>query len=161
MALRIKKFQNIAEANFVLQGGLIVGQLPATRAGRGNVGYLGLIGESLTFTSPADDHTFTQPAGGTAGILTFQDVVTQLEAGVVGLLVEKVGDRMGFRHSTPGTLITLAAADEPARAILGLANPPTSGAAHASQFVNADGLTDPFFVGMSADQSAIIVIINE
>jgi hypothetical protein len=162
MALKILKFRTMEEANYVLRGGLLGGVIPRVSTGDGvMLGYSGLIGAIITFTSPNDNHTFTQVAGEFPGTISFASVKSQLEAGVTGLAVDIVKGQIGFRHTSLGTNVSLGAVDQPARAILGLANVVTTGYAHTSQFINADGATDPFHVATSASQHGIFVVINE
>jgi hypothetical protein len=154
MALQILRFRTMEEANYVLRGGIIGGQLPQFRRA---IGYLNLVGNTITFTTPAGSHEFTQVATEVVGTISFAAVKTQLEANITNLLVDAVDGKIGFRHATLGTNVNIASADEPTRIELGFANED----AHVGQFINADGVTAPFLVSFSADQEGISVTINE
>jgi hypothetical protein len=107
-ALKIKKFRNIEEANLLLNGAVY---------GRAiGPGVDQLVGTTITGTK-----TFTQ-GGQYQGRLTFAEIKTQLEAAIANLRVLNLDGRIVFKHATPGTAVTLGAAVEPARALLGLPN---------------------------------------
>lgn len=110
----IEKYGSLDEANHLLNGSILGGEVKSE--------YIGLVGATITFTSPADSCTFTQPAGRVEGVLLFKDVKEQLETAIPNIRVESINGKLGIRHTTGGTEITLASANEPARAILGFPN---------------------------------------
>ncbi len=114
MALKILKFRNIEEANHVLSGGVMGGEIAAA-------GVADLVGKTITFTAPAGTKTFTQPAGNYQGLLLFKDIKSQLEGAVANLVVVLINGKIGFRHAS-GTAVTMAAVTETGRAPLGLPN---------------------------------------
>lgn len=112
MALKLKKFRNLEEANLLLNGALYGGKIGG--------GVDDIVGKTLTFTAPAGTKTFTQ---GTQyqGRLSFAEIKTQLETAIANLKVSNLDGIIVFSHAS-GTAVTLASADEPARLLLGLPN---------------------------------------
>lgn len=115
MPLKIKKFRNIDEANHVLTGGIVGGELKGG-------GVDDLVGKTITFSAPAGSKTFTSSSTQHVGRLSFADIKTQLEAAVTNLVVLMIDRKIAFRHATPGTAVALAAVDETGRVPLGLPN---------------------------------------
>lgn len=111
----IEQYSTLKEANLKIQGGIACGVTT-------NVPFEGLVGLTITFTSPAAACTFTQPSGTQPGQLTFADLKSQLETQVPNLEVLSFDNFLCFRHKLAGSAVTLAAAVEPARSILGLGN---------------------------------------
>lgn len=111
-ALKFRKFRNIETANLLLNG--------AVEGGAVGAGVDNLVGLALTFTAPSGTKTFTQ---GTQyqGRLSFAEIKTQLEAAITNLKVSSLDGKIIFRHAS-GTAVTLGAAVEPARVLLGLPN---------------------------------------
>lgn len=144
MALRTLRFGSTQEMDFKLNGGLVGKLVRNTR--------FPLAGLSLTFTTPADSHTFT--AGDSAEGLTFAEVKAQLETNVTGLSVTMVDGRVAF---STDTVVALAAPAEVARSILGF---PAAGAISGT-VVSAPGGSAPTFVQMFNDSSSICVMIDE
>lgn len=114
MALKVLKFRNIEEANHMLGGGIMGGELPAA-------GVPNLVGTTITFSAPAGTKTFTQPSGNYQGLMLFKDIKTQLEAAIANLQVRLINGKICFRHAS-GTVVTMAAVNETGRAPLGLPN---------------------------------------
>lgn len=112
MALKIRKFRNIEEANLVLNG--------AVYGGRVDSGVDQLVGKTITFTAPAGTKTFTQ-GGQYAGRLSFAEIKSQLEGAIANLRVHNIGGFIVFAH-TSGTAVSLGAVNETGRAPLGLPN---------------------------------------
>lgn len=112
MTMRIEKYGTLEEANLKMRGG-ITGGVPTNRP------FENLVGETLTFVTPSGSHTFTQPAGLLPGQLTFADIKSQLEGAISGLEVLSLSNKLAFSASG-GVPVSLAAAAEPARPILGL-----------------------------------------
>lgn len=150
MALKILKFRTIEEAEHMLGGGLIGVKNPSH--------FSGLVGQTITFTAPAGSKTFTEVAGQPPDMLTFPQVKAQLET-IANLKVLLVNGHVAFKHAG-GLAVTLAAVDQPARAILGLNNP-SGGAAISGQFVNPPGGSAPYVVSMCPDNHTIYVMIEE
>ncbi len=113
MALIFYKSASVDEMQLFVSGG-ILGSL------RKDAYYL--VGQTITFSSPAFAHVFTDPG---VGYLTFADVKSQLEGASVGFLVTLVDDHVAF--SKPGTAVALAALPETAREALGLSKAVTAG----------------------------------
>ncbi len=140
-AMKVYKFRDITEVKHFLDGGLLGGGVvfPA----------YGLVGKVITFVLPtAAACTFTAGADATGLSLTFKEVKTQLEAAVANLKVVNfsggVGGNIavGFIHATLAGAVTLAALNEPARAILGFAN----NAALTGKLYNPPGGAAPSFI---------------
>lgn len=138
----IYKYATVSEANFKMRGG-VVGGLPV------NTPFEGLVGLTLTFSSPAGSCTFTQPTGRHLGQMLFADVKAQLEAAIADLeVLTGVGNMLAFQNKTDAP-VSLAALDEPARLILGLPfneavtgqylNPPDGAAPRYLEFVSEYG----------------------
>jgi hypothetical protein len=111
----ILKYATLAEANYKLKGGLIGGKATSSP-------FEGLVGRTLTFSNPSGTCTFTQPSGKPLGQLRFADVKQQLEAAIADLVVSTVNDMIAFHAASTGMPVSLSAADEPARTVLGFAN---------------------------------------
>lgn len=151
MALRFLKFNTLFEANFVIRGGLIGGIVDR--------GVAGLIGTTLTFTTPAGAHTFVASItpGVTAGTLPFKEIKSQLEAAIANLVVEIVDSKIGFRHTVLGTNVALAAAASAAKSLLGF----KADAAATGKYLNGPTGPIPRAVEMSTSDQAITILIEE
>lgn len=147
-----REFQTTAEANYFVQGAIFGGADPAKS-------FAGLVGSTVTFTTPAAACTFTQPAGATsiAGLLTFADVKAQMEAAITGLKVLAFGKKIVFVQGTPAAGVALAAVAEPGRLALGLPN----NEAVAGVFLAKPGGTDPALVSVSDSNGRILVTYNK
>ena len=108
------KFRDLAEVQNYLNGGLL-----GTDVSKGVVG---LVGETLTFTSPVGSCTFVEGASPDRRLM-FADIKQQIEAAVAGIKVYQIGGQIAFIHSaTPVTLpIELAAGASHAKRLLGFA----------------------------------------
>lgn len=146
--LVIKKFANVDEANHMLKGGIV----------GGNAGgeFTGLVGNTITFTSPADSVTFTQPAGRTEGVMLFTDIKTQVEAQIPTIRAVIVNGKIGFVLATPNAAVTLASANEPARAMLGFPNQE----AISGQFVNNPGGSNPALVSVFVENGVPFITLS-
>jgi hypothetical protein len=113
--MQIEKYGTLEEANLKIQGGITGGVKTSDP-------FIGLVGNTVTFTSPAGSCTFTQPTDAVVGQLLFKHVKAQLEAAIALLEVVSIDNKLSFRHATNGSAVTLGAADEPARVRLGLGN---------------------------------------
>ena len=113
--IKLEKYSNFETANLAIQGGLCGGV-------RVDQPFVGLVGQTITFATPAGTCTFTQPAGVPAGQMRFTDVKDQLETAIADLLVLCMDNKLCLKHKTAGSAVTLAALDEPARTQLGLDN---------------------------------------
>ena len=111
--ITIQKYGTVIEANFKVRGGIVGGVKTSSP-------FTGLIGETVTFSNPAGACTFVAGAG-VSGQLRFAEVKAQLEAAIANLQVDTTDNAMiSFLHKTDGQEVSLAAAPEVARGILGL-----------------------------------------
>lgn len=149
MPLKIKKFRNLDEANHLLNGGIIGGELK-------NGGVDDLVGKAITFTSPAGTKTFTSSTTQYTGRLSFADIKTQLEAAIANLRVVMIDRRIAFRHAS-GTAVTLGAVNEGARALLGLPN----NVAISGTTYNGPGGTNPKVSLMQPQGDTVFVLTEE
>lgn len=108
------KFRDLAEVQNYLNGGLL-----GTDVSKGVVG---LVGETLTFTSPPGSCTFVETATPDRRLM-FSEIKQQIETAVAGVKVYQIGGQIALVHSvTPVTLpIALAAAPSHAKRLLGFA----------------------------------------
>lgn len=145
----IQRFGTYPAANHAMSGG-IIGGAPTDKM------FEGLVGKTITFTSPAGSKTFTQPAGTNLGQLKFSDVKAQLEGAIANLKVLSIDNKLAFGHATAGSSVTLGAVDEPARVILGLPNKE----AIAGRFLNAPSGTAPRFLEHVTENGAVSIAIE-
>jgi hypothetical protein len=134
---KILKFNSLDEYNHVIAGGIIGGKFDK------QIG--GLVGQTLTFTTPSGSKTFTAASAGTAdsGFLRFGDVKTQLEAAINNLKVSLIDGNIAFKHATAGTAVVMANNTEPAKALLGFKDATTiSGTAYAGASGTAPKVID-------------------
>jgi len=118
----IHKFRDVAEVQLYLNGGLLGVDV--------NKGVAGLIGTTLSFTSPAVGACLFVAGTAPDGKLLFGDIKTQIEAAVASVKVYQVGGQIALVHSAiPITLpVALAAAPSDAKKLLGFAqNTATAG----------------------------------
>lgn len=143
-----KKFEKLEEANFWCAGGIIGGANPS-----GEIS--GLVGQTITFSSPAGSCTFTEAASGNAsqGRLRFADIKLQMEAAIANLVVLAVGKKIGFKHATPGTACTMAAVSQGGRVPLGLPN----NAAVTGVVIAKTGGADPALANLVTENGAIYI----
>jgi hypothetical protein len=126
MALnRIYKFSDINEAQAFLNGAIIGRDISKG-------GVRGLVGQVLTFSSPAFAVTFTAvspaPINRDPYTLLILDIKQQIEAANGSILVQQLGGRIVFIERVPTSGVALAGNDEPAKAALGFdGNSPTVG----------------------------------
>ena len=108
----IHKFRDITEVQNYLNGGLLGTDI--------SKGVTGLVGTTLTFTSPAGAVTFVEGAN-SGHTLLFLDIKTQLETAIAAIRVYQIGGQIAFLHSaSPVTLpVVLAAGVSPAKYLLG------------------------------------------
>lgn len=113
-ALKLRKFSNIEEAQFFLDGGIIGG-------GKTVGGVYGLVGKDIEFSSPAASVTFVQGVDKQNNTLTFAEIKTQIETAITGSRVRSFGPdgAIGIIESTPSSGIALATTDQVAKALLG------------------------------------------
>lgn len=147
--MKIEKYGTLEEANLKIQGG-ITGGVPTSTP------FAGLVGEEITFSSPAGTHTFTQPTEQPVGLMSFKDVKTQLEAAITNLKVLTIDNKLCFKHATAGSAVSLAALDEPARRILGLGN----NEAITGRVLNGPSGSTPRFVEFVTENLAVYVAIE-
>lgn len=151
MTMRIDTYATVVEANHKIAGGITGGPLPNKGLGT----YKDLVGKTLTFTAPAGNKTFTQPAGKLPGEMSFQDVKTQLEAAIANLRVVPIDGKIGF-EDTAGASVTLGAVNEPARTILGFEN----NKAISGRFLNGPGGAVPKFWQMVAEFGQVYITVE-
>ena len=154
--IKIYKFRDIEECNIFMQGGILGGQIPLLSTG--GLGYEGIVGKTLQFTSPAAvTHTFI---AGTAagGALSFSDLKTQLEAAVSGLLVYQFGGQVVFIESSPsGGVLLKADNGAGANRYFGFdSNNDTAGVVYGSPY--GDGPTAPYWMTAYSDSNNMHVI---
>lgn len=147
--MEIEKYGTLAEANLKIQGGLATG-IKTTDP------FVGLVGETITFTSPAGSCTFTQPTGRVEGQMHFVDVKSQLETALSDLVVASVDNKLTFRHATAGSIVSLGVLDEPARVVLGLGN----GEAITGRCLNGPSGVAPKFVEFVTEDLFIYVAVE-
>jgi hypothetical protein len=150
--MKIEKYGTLEEANLKMQGG-ITGGVSTTSP------FLNLVGETVTFATPAGACTFTQPSDAVVGQLRFKDVKAQLEAAVADLIVVSVDNKLCFKHETDGSFVSLATASpvEPGRAVLGLGQ----GEAIAGRYLNGPSSTDlPRFVEFVTESLFVYVAVE-
>ena len=150
--IEILKFATVEEANFVIRGGLVGGA-------SANETFEGLVGLTITFSSPSFSHTFTQPTGTNPGQLRFSDVKSQLETAsssalVVGIFNKKIA------FSMTGAAVALPQADEVARLVLGIANTHGAGDAISGMFLNPPDGAEPRYLEFVSEYGAIYVSIS-
>jgi hypothetical protein len=133
MPIKIRKFRDIVEAQAFLDGGISGGQPQFP--------IYGLVGKAITLTAPNAAVTFVAGAD-PSGSLTFKEIKTQAEAAISGLRVLLINGSLWFINSTLAAAVTMAAADEPARALLGFAN----NKAYTGRLYAAPGGSAPAFI---------------
>ena len=147
-----KKFEKLDEANHWCAGG-IVGGADATHE------IAGLVGTTVTFTSPSGSCTFTEAASGNAspGKLRYADIKLQMETAMANLRVVTLGKKIAFKHATPGTVVSLAAVNEAGRVPLGLPNNEAITGIVIAKF----GGTDPSFQSLVTELGAVYITYNQ
>lgn len=153
MAFKTRKFSSSLEMDTHLNGGIICGNKKAAQ------GIEGLVGLDLTFTAPAGSVTFTQVAGrDNPDKLLIGDIIDQIGAvgALADLVVFAVDGAVAFKRATDGEVVTLAAAAEDSRVLLGLAK---SGAV-TGIYYNPD-TTVPYVCNISLNQGAWCVVTVE
>ena len=149
MTIKIEKYGSLEEVNHMLLGGIVGGQLP-------NSGLIsGLVGETITFTSPAGSHTFTQPSDAAAGLMRFKDIKSQLEGAIANLVVLLIDGKIGFKHGTAGSVASFGTDAQPAKPLLGF----KSGVAVSGRFVNAPGGSAPALVNMAVSDFIYVSLV--
>jgi hypothetical protein len=113
---RIFKFDDLTDLQNFLNGGITGCDV--------SKGVGGLVGQTLTFTSPADSVTFVGPTlpGGSERdptVLLFGDIKEQIEAAVPSLVVASNKGRIVLLEATPANGVALSDNDEAAKALLG------------------------------------------
>lgn len=112
---RIYKFSDINEAQAFLNGGIFGRDV--------SKGVVGLVGLTLTFTSPSFAVTFTAatptPTDRDPYTLLLKDIKAQVEAANNSILVTSIGGKLVFIEKTPTSGTALSNNNEPAKALLG------------------------------------------
>lgn len=112
-AFKVRKFSNVFELETFLNGGIVGGPTLG--------GVSGIVGTTLTFTSPAS-FSCTFVAGATPGVLTFAEIKAQIEtASTATVRVFAVGEngRIGLIETSVSSGIALAATSSNAKLLLG------------------------------------------
>lgn len=142
------RFTDEAEANHILGGGIVGGKFNGRLAG--------LVGNTLTFTTPAGSVTFTQDSGAPVGFMRFEAFKTQVETAITNLKVLLINDNVAFKHATAGTAVVMGNNDEPAKNPLGFKNATTiSGTAY-----NGPGGAAPKVVDFTVESNRIFVMLE-
>lgn len=111
---KIYQWDGLAEVEHFLNGGITGGTIPME-------GVRGLVGLTITFTSPSAACTFAQGSGTDPDTLQFGDIKSQMETQISGLKVVLLTNRrIGFILSTPTSAAALGAAAEDARVKFGI-----------------------------------------
>lgn len=110
-AFKVMKFSNVFDLETYLNGGIVGGPTLG--------GVIGLVGQTLTFTSPSFSCTFV--AGADPLTLNFAEIKAQIEAASALVRVFSVGEngRLGIIEKSPSAGIALAAAAANAKLLLG------------------------------------------
>lgn len=145
----IEKYGTLEAANLSMRGGIATG-IKTTDP------FVGLVGQTITFATPAGACTFTQPTGRVSGQMHFVEVKAQLEAAVANLVVSSVDNKITFSHATPGSIVSLGVLNEPARAALGLGN----GEAITGRFLNPPDGVAPRFVTFVTEVLCVYVAVE-
>lgn len=127
---RIEKFETLEKMQHFLRGGIMT-SLPSSprngAVGRGKGGgIVGLVGTTLTIATPALSLTFVAATLGAGevrdpNLLLIKDIKAQIEAAQPLLHVVTIDGFMGIIETTPSAGITMAAATETGRQLLGFA----------------------------------------
>lgn len=152
-ALKLRKFSNVEEAQFFLDGGIIGGGKTAGKI-------YGLVGQTLTFTSPVGAVTFVAGADTTNLTLSFAEIKAQVEAALATVLVRSFGPdgAVGFIEKTPGSGVALTAADQIAKKLLGF---PQTAAVVGKVYATPTTNTAPCLVNIYSDvQSNSHVVVT-
>jgi hypothetical protein len=152
-ALKLRKFSNVEEVQFFLDGGILGG-------GKTVGGVYGLVGESITFTTPSATVTFVQGADVQNNTLTFAEIKAQIEAAITGSRVRSFGPdgAIGIIESTPTNGIALAATDQVAKKLLGF---PQAAAVTGKVYKTPTTNTSPCLVAIYSDvQSNSHVVVT-
>lgn len=167
-AARIRKFTSIDQMEFFLRGGLLgsrsvipkAHEVGATRSAGG--GIVGLVGTTLTMTTPLLNVTFTAATLDPAetrdpNILMVKDIKAQIEAAQSALEVTTFDGRIGIIEKTPSGGLLFAAADEPARTLLGFPNNQDV----QTRVYNRPGGADPTFEAYNAQENVHVLFTWE
>lgn len=145
------KFSTFVEANYWCKGAIFGNIEPAKGA------IQGLVGQTITFTSPVGSCTFTQPAGQPAGMMLFSDVKAQLEAAIAAIKVEILGNKLVFYKGDGSAVCSMGAVNEGGRLPLGLAN----NEAFTGVLISGPGGTKPTFVSYVTDSQAVYITYDK
>ena len=132
---KIFKFRDIAEVQNFLNGGLLGTDV--------SKGVAGLIGKTLSFTSPAAGVVTFVAGTAPDDKLMFADIKTQIEAVVAGVKVYQIGGQIAFVDAANpiAAPVSLAAGDD-AKKLFGF---PTVGVVTGRIIKDAQSLTPPRF----------------
>lgn len=149
--IKIRRYKSLEEANLLMNGAVSGKRFH-------NAPFVPhLVGKTITFTSPAGSCEFAADETAPAGHISLKDIKAQLEEDVDGLEVLIVDQTLVFRAAN-GTAVTLGAADEEARALLGLGN----GSAISGEVLQPPGAdTVPRVITMSVENGTVYVLVDE
>ena len=147
--IKVLKFSSLAEANFMMNGGIVGTHLPPPFIP-------GVVGNTLTFTTPSGNKTFTQVAAEPAGMISFGSFKSQLEAAVTNLQVRLVDGKVAFSHATPGSAVVISNANEPIKSVLGFDNATSI----SGQFLNGPGGAAPKAHDMNVEDGKIYMMVE-
>ena len=117
MALIVKQVSSVLEINLLLRGGIRGGAI--LKNANLMFGFYGLVGETVTFQSPAMDITFV-PGADPNGFLSFLEIKKQIEAGCPDVEVSLFDGRLMLKGKDAPLAISIGSeVAQPARAILG------------------------------------------
>lgn len=147
--IRFLKYGSLEEANHMVAGGLVGAALPIPFVS-------GLVGQAITFTTPAGSHTFTQVSGEPSGMISYGAIKSQLEANITNLRVKLIGGKIAFSHATAGQVVVIANADQASKAVLGFDNATTI----SGQFLDEPGGSAPKALDFNVDSGAVYVMVE-
>lgn len=150
------KFGTYVEANYWCKGAVFGGI--NTSQGAAIVGQIaGLVGQTITFTSPVGSCTFTQPTGTPSGLMQISDVKAQLEAAIPAIKMDIIGAKLAFYKADGSAACSLGAVNEGGRVPLGLAN----NEAFAGVLLNPPGGAKPTMVGFVTESQAAYITYDK
>jgi hypothetical protein len=103
----VHKFRDLAEMQNYLNGGLLGADVGS--------GVVGLVGTTLTFTSPSGSVTFVEGALPDHRLM-FNDIKQQIEAAVNGVRVYQIGGHIALVHSSDPVSVPIALDSAPSDA---------------------------------------------
>lgn len=156
MPLYVRYCESTKALELFLQGAVVCGRPLEYEDGK--FGFHGLVGLTLTFTSPSGTVTFVAGQD-PSGFLTFEEIKTQVTSAVSGIDVKVYERRIVFQSSTIGTSIEVGSnVDEPGRAIFGLTE--KSGIFDGTAYNPPDGAA-PRLISITPGAGGTFVVVTE